>query len=67
MSLGLGHKYWVHILKHFYGTLEECIKHMQENKPSNKYQWYELRPDVIIKKEGSYNEYYFCDLVEEAL
>ena len=66
MSLGLGKRYWVHVIKHFYGTLEECLKYMNENKSANIYQWYELRPDVHVRKSGSYCDNYSCNLVEEA-
>ncbi len=62
MSLGLGKKYWVHMIKHFYGTLEECINYMNQNKPRNNKQWYELRPDVNVKEGTTDN--YSLDLVE---
>ena len=66
MSLGLGHRYWVHVIEYFYGTLEECLKYMSEHKPANRNQWYELRPDVHVRRYGSYCENYSCNLVEEA-
>ena len=67
MSLGLGHRYWVHVIKYVYGTLEECMNYMKDNPPENKYQWYELRPEVkVVKGGGSYCEEYQCSLVEEA-
>ena len=34
MSLGLGHSYWVQIIRMKHGTLEECIKYMQEYRPA---------------------------------
>lgn len=49
MSLGLGHTYWVHEIKHYYGPLEKCIEFMKNNMPKNSKQWYELRPDVNVK------------------
>ena len=67
MSMGLGKRYFVHVIKYFYGSLEECLKYMNENKPANKRQWYELRPDVHIRKYSqTYCENYQCSLVEEA-
>ena len=67
MSLGLGHRYWVHRIHGQYGTLEECIKYMQDNPPANKFQWYELRPQVEVnKKNGSWCTQYEAALVEEA-
>ena len=65
MSIGLGHKYWVHLIKHFYGDLQACIKYMQDNPPKDDAQWYELRPNPTIKKGLTIrcNEY-SCDLVE---
>lgn len=65
MSLGLGHRYWVHLIKHHYGDLESCIKFMQENKPSSEESWFELRPNpTIIKGEAITCTEYSCDLVE---
>ena len=67
MSLGLGKKYWVHVLKHFSGNLDECLEFMSKNKPINNKQWYELRPYVNVKKDDdSTCDEYGCDLVEEA-
>ena len=66
MSFGLGKCYWVHLIQHFYGSLDECLKYMQEHKPQNKFQWYELRPEVKVRKGKTCCEFYMCDLVEEA-
>ena len=67
MALGLGHEYWVHLIKHHYGDLESCIKFMQENKPENPKQWFELRPMVkIVKGQIITCTEYQCDLVEDA-
>lgn len=67
MSLGLGHRYWVHLIKYHYGDLESCIKFMQENKPSNNTSWFELRPNPNIEKgKVATCDEYSCDLVEEA-
>lgn len=67
MSLGLGHRYWVHMIKHHYGNLESCIRFMQENNPSSNKQWFELRPNPNVKKGSEITcDEYSCDLVEEA-
>ena len=66
MSIGLGKRYWVHVIRHHFGKLEDCLKYMNEHKPRNIYQWYELRPYVRVRDEGTYCEEYMCDLVEEA-
>lgn len=66
MSIGLGHNYLVHLIKHFTGSLDECLKFMKENKPKDKYSWFELRPLVEIKKGKRINcELYSCNLVED--
>lgn len=66
MSLGLGHKYWVRVIKHFIGTMEECIKFMQDNAPSSSLEWFELHPDVNINKGKRITcDRYRCDLVED--
>ena len=62
MGMGLGHNYWVHVLKHKYGSLEECIEFMKANPPRSNKEWYELRPNIIVK-EKICNEY-CVDLVE---
>ena len=62
MSMGLGHRYWVRMIRHFTGTLEEVIKYMKDNPPRSDKEWYELSPIVNIK-QGTCNEY-MCDLVE---
>lgn len=61
MGMGLGHKYWVFAQKWKYGTLEECIQYIQENKVSDPHYMWELRPivnvntktDEVIVKEYS--------------
>lgn len=66
MSLGLGHEYWVRVIKHFVGTMEECIDFIQKNTPSSSLQWFELHPDVkIVKGKKITCERYSCDLVED--
>lgn len=62
MAIGLGKKYWIHVIKHFYGTLEQCIQFMNQNKPKNNKEWYELRPIPNVKERTC--EEYQCDLVE---
>ena len=62
MSMGLGHLYWVHCIKHFSGSLKACIKQMQDNPPRSDKEWYELSPIVNVK-QGTCNEY-MCDLLE---
>lgn len=66
MAFGLGHRYWVHVLSHFSGSLEECIGFMLNNKPRNDKQWYELRPYVNVNDDPATCVEYGCDLVEEA-
>ena len=67
MAFGLGHEYWVHVIKYHDGDLESCIKFMQENKPKNEYQWYELRPMVDYNKGKTITcTEYQCNLVEDA-
>lgn len=66
MALGLGHRYWVRMLKHHYGDLDSCIKFMQDNKPSSDKEWFELRPSPNIKKGKRITcSEYACDLVTD--
>lgn len=66
MSIGLGKRYWVHMIKHHCGNLESCIKFMQENAPKNNTSWFELRALVKVKQgKPTTCEEYMCDLVEE--
>ena len=62
MSMGLGHRYWVHLIKYHYGDLESCIEFMKTNKPISSYQWFELVPQVNVKKAQCIE--YQCNLVE---
>ena len=62
MSMGLGHKYWVHVIDVKFGTLEECIQYMQEHKLNTNRKWYELTP-IPNLKIGTCEEYRCC-LVE---
>ena len=64
LGQGPGKHYWVHLIKHKFGNLNECIDYMKANPPKNNKQWYELRPQVKVK-EGICSEY-CCDLVEMA-
>lgn len=68
MALGLGKQYWVHQIKCLVsGTIEECIKFMQENKPVDNTQWFELWPRPTLKKgKKGTCETYTCALVEQA-
>ena len=67
MALGLGHTYWVHLIKYHYGDLKSCIKFMQKNKPESPKQWFELRPTVkIVKGQDITCVEYQCSLMEEA-
>lgn len=61
MSMGLGHKYWVQIIKYTSGTLDHCLKYMNENKPGSKYQFYELKPIPDLKNNQC--DDYMCTLV----
>lgn len=63
MGMGLGHQYWVELIKYFSGTLEECIDFMKNNKPRSNKEWYELRP-IVHAKEGTCTEY-MCNLVRK--
>ena len=56
MSLGLGHSYWVEIIRFKHGTLEECIKFMQEYPFSNVDCWWELSP--IVRKDKKTKKMY---------
>ena len=51
MSMGLGHKYLVHQLSRFHGTLEDCIVFMKNALPrlNQPYEWFELHPYVDVK------------------
>ena len=64
MSMGIGKRYWVHVITHHSGDLKSCIKYMSEHPPRNKHQWYELRPLVDINGKIITCETYACDLVE---
>ena len=66
MALGLGHKYWVHVIRWMHGTLEECIAFMHKYKPKNSKSWFELRPDPkIVKNQLTTCDYYTVTLVED--
>ena len=67
MSIGLGKQYWVHCIKVYFGSLDQCIKFMQDNKPDDDLHWFELRPLVVVKKgqKVSCSEY-SVSLVEDA-
>ncbi len=62
MSLGLGHTYFVRMIIYHYGSLDSCLKFMNENKPNSDSQWFELRPEVNVKKATC--DMYQCSLVE---
>ena len=49
MSMGIGHKYWVHLILYKSGTLDECIEYMKKNPPKYKTHFYELRPLPDLK------------------
>lgn len=59
MSIGLGKRYWVRMLKYHFGDLDSCLQFMNENKPKNEKEWFELRPlpKVIKGKAVSCKEY----------
>lgn len=66
MGMGIGKQYWVHVLDWHFGTLEECIKFMEENKPDNDLSWFELEPIIKVdRKNGSRVKEYRVQLVEE--
>ena len=67
MSMGVGKRYWVHMIKHHCENLESVIKFMQENAPTSNLQWFELRALVNVKQgQITTCDEYQCDLVEEA-
>ncbi len=64
MALGLGHTYWVKVIKSKYGSLEECMEFMKNNPASNNYEFYELHQDLRFdKNRKAYCVGYRCDLV----
>ena len=66
MAMGLGHNYWVEIIKGFKGSLQNCIKWMEENNPKNNHYWYELHPCIQWnKKERIKVDEYRVDLVTD--
>ena len=56
MSMGLGKEFWVEIVNFTTGSIEKCIKFMQDNKPETNELWFELRPAVSPLK-GTCDEY----------
>ena len=62
MAFGLGNHYLVQVIKWKSGTLEECIEFMNQNKPINTKEWYELEPIPDVKN-GTCSEYH-CSLVK---
>lgn len=67
MGMGIGHKYLVQQLSYFYGDLQSCLEFMKNNPPKFKTQWYELRPDVKIRKGKPITcDTYFCLLLTQA-
>ena len=54
MSIGLGKRYWVRMLKYHFGDLDSCLQFMNENKPKNEKEWFELRPLPKVVKGKSY-------------
>ena len=66
MSMGLGKRYFVHIIENFFGNIEGCIEFMNKHKPEDNKHWFELRPIVSVKKgEDTVIVEYQCSLVEE--
>ena len=66
MSLGIGHKYWVRVIRHHYGDLKSCIEYMNKFPPENDNYWYELHPNPKIKKGTRVTCCeYSCDLVTD--
>ena len=66
MSMGIGKRYFVHVIKNCFGTLDECMAFMESLKPLDKEHWFELRPIVTIFK-GKVTEIkeYQCMLLED--
>lgn len=65
MSMGIGKRYWVHLIKSFTGDIIECAEYMVQNPPRNKHQWYELHPIVDVDIDNKMAcERYMCHLVE---
>lgn len=60
MAIGLGHKYWVELIKYKYGSLEECLQWIQENKPENDLYWFELIPQAEIKTNKRVKVKQYC-------
>lgn len=64
MSMGIGKTYLVQLIKFHFGNLDSCIEFMKSNPPSNKYEFYEIRPAVKFEKDGrTYCNEYYCDLL----
>ena len=50
MSIGLGKRYFVHVVKYEYGDLEKVTQWMKDNAPENNLRWFELHPIVKVEK-----------------
>ena len=55
MSMGIGHHYWVEVIKFKVGDLKTIINFINENQPTNDKEWIDLQPGV--KKNGTCTEY----------
>lgn len=62
MGMGIGHTYWVQVIRMTWGTLDECIKFMKENPPRYKTEFYELRPEPNLRTRTC--EKYSCQLIK---
>lgn len=62
MSLVFPHRSRCHLVKYFYGPLDDCLVFIQDNKPLDDNHWFELYPaaDVYHDPHG----FYICDLYE---
>ena len=66
MSIGLGKRYWVRMIKYHCGDIDSCIEFMKANKPEDNHQWFELFPCPKVKKGNTTCDTYQCSLVEES-
>lgn len=53
MGMGIGKRYFVQALETIFGDFDTCVEYMNNHKPRNKYEFYELEPYPSFEEDGS--------------
>lgn len=50
MSMGIGHTYWVEVIRSKTGDINDVEKFISDNHPENNKEWIDIKPYVNVKK-----------------